>query len=293
VLAAEIRLADGRVVSSENAGLVVPWWSFTKTVIAAAALMLVRDGYLTLDAEIERRGYTLRQLLQHTAGLTDYGALPSYHEAVARNEEPWPAAEMLQRTEAGRFRYEPGQGWGYSNIGYLAVRRLVEKWGKGDLCAVLDRLVMRPLGIKGVRLAASRADLADVEMGAARGYHPDWVYHGLLFGPLEQAAFLLDGLLKPDFLPERLRAAMLTAVPVGHEPGNRPWQKPAYGLGLMCEGSNADGPAGHTGGGPGSVIAVYRRTDRGAVETAAAFALGQDEAAVERAAFGLWSSARH
>lgn len=61
----------------------------------------------------------------------------------------------------------------------------------------------------------------------------------------------------------------------------------------MCEGSNADGPAGHTGGGPGSVIAVYRRTDRGAVETAAAFALGQDEAAVERAAFGLWSSARH
>src|SRR5688572_12303948 len=122
---AEIHLADGRIVSSRNGALVVPWWSFTKTVIAAAALMLVRDGYLSLDREIEKRGYTLRQLLQHTAGLTDYGALIAYHEAVLRNDEPWPATVMLQKAEAGRFRYEPGKSWGYSNIGYLAVRRLI------------------------------------------------------------------------------------------------------------------------------------------------------------------------
>lgn len=287
MIAAEIHLSGGQVVSGRNAGRVVPWWSFGKTVIAATALMLVRDGYLSLDAEIESRGYTLRQLLQHTAGLTDYGALRSYHEAVARNDEPWPATGMLQRAEAGRFRYEPGQGWGYSNIGYLAVRRLIEKWGKGDLGAVANRLVLAPLGVAGVRLATARADLADVEMGAARGYHPGWVYHGLLVGPLEQAARLLDGLLAPGFLPPRLRQAMLTAVPVGHDPGNRPWVQPSYGLGLMCEGADPGGPAGHTGGGPGSVIAVYRRSDRGAVETSAAFALGHDDAAAERAAFGL------
>ncbi len=30
----------------------VPWWSFSKTVMAAAAVVLVRDGFLTLDQEL-------------------------------------------------------------------------------------------------------------------------------------------------------------------------------------------------------------------------------------------------
>ena len=32
-------------------------------------------------------------------------------------------------------------------------------------------------------------------MGSAEGYHPGWVYHGLLVGPVEDAALLLDRLL--------------------------------------------------------------------------------------------------
>ena len=90
----------------------VPWWSFSKTVIAAAALALVRDGRLALDEPLPDRPYTLRQLLQHRAGLTEYGRLPAYHEAVARNEDAWPADEMLARTAADRLVYEPGNGLG-------------------------------------------------------------------------------------------------------------------------------------------------------------------------------------
>ena len=44
----------------------VLWWSFTKTVLAAAALALVRDGKLDLDAPVDDQPYTLRQLLRHT-----------------------------------------------------------------------------------------------------------------------------------------------------------------------------------------------------------------------------------
>ena len=37
-------VAEGGVIVSEwDAGIVVPWWSVTKTVIAAAALTLVRS----------------------------------------------------------------------------------------------------------------------------------------------------------------------------------------------------------------------------------------------------------
>ena len=65
----------------------------------------------------------------------------------------------------------------------------------------------------------------------------------------------------------------------------RPWQEPAYGLGLMCAKVPIDGfVAGHSGGGPGSVISVYRLYDRQPIRTGAAFLPGDDAGAVERAA---------
>jgi CubicO group peptidase (beta-lactamase class C family) len=48
---------------------VFPWWSITKTVLAAAVLRLVDSGRLSLGNLYMDRPYTIRQLLQHTAGL--------------------------------------------------------------------------------------------------------------------------------------------------------------------------------------------------------------------------------
>jgi CubicO group peptidase (beta-lactamase class C family) len=45
----------GRVVRDDGADALVPWWSFTKALIAAAALALVRDRVwrlLSLDAAV-------------------------------------------------------------------------------------------------------------------------------------------------------------------------------------------------------------------------------------------------
>jgi CubicO group peptidase (beta-lactamase class C family) len=55
----------------------VAWWSFSKTVIAAAALVLLDHGKLELDGPVPRAPYTLRHLLQHTSGLPDYGSDPA------------------------------------------------------------------------------------------------------------------------------------------------------------------------------------------------------------------------
>src|SRR5262249_22009069 len=59
----------GAVVEDRGAATVVPWWSFTKTAIATAALALVRDGRLALGTPLPGRAFTLGQLLQHRAGL--------------------------------------------------------------------------------------------------------------------------------------------------------------------------------------------------------------------------------
>lgn len=277
---------EGVIIAERAGDRPVPWWSFTKTAIAAAALTLVRDGALQLDSLVPGRPYTLRHLLQNRAGLGDYGDLPAYREAVARGAEPWPVAELLRRARADRLRYEPGRGWRYSNLGYLVVRQLVEHATGEPLGAVLRRRVLEPLDIARAALACDRADLTGVEMGDAGEYDPRWVYHGLLVGPLGEAALLLERLLAGALLPEALLRAMLASHPVGPPPPGRPWRAPGYGLGLMLDAPDGTlATAGHTGGGPGSVIAVYRSNGPDGCRTTAAFAPGGDTGAIERVAF--------
>ena len=79
----------------------MPWWSVTKTCMAAAALILADRGKLKLDEPLPGRAFTLRQLLQHDAGLRDYAELPDYFAAVERGDPPWSEAELLARV-AGR-----------------------------------------------------------------------------------------------------------------------------------------------------------------------------------------------
>jgi len=252
----------------------VPWWSFTKTMLAAAALALVRDGNLSLDETLPGRPYTLCQLLQHRAGLSEYGRLRAYHEAVERNDDAWPADEMLARTEADRLIYEPGKGWQYSNIGYFHVRRLIEQATESPLGVAVNTLVFKLLGIDGARLVTERKDFSPQ-------YDHKWVYHGLLVGPLDQAALLLHRLLTGDLLPRDLLSAMRDRYPVGDPIAGRPWKTPAYGLGLMIgETTGGELIAGHTGGGPGSVVAVYHCLDS-QTGTAAAFEAGGTDAVVE------------
>ena len=262
----------------------VPWWSFTKTVLAATALALVRDGKLTLDTPLPQRPYTLRQLPLHKAGVTNYGG-PAYQEAVARREDAWPEAELLERARADRLIADPGSKFAYSNIGYLFVRHLIEQATSQSLASAVASHVLHPLGIAGARFPEHRSDLAGV-VGIIEGYDPRWVYHGLLVGPLEQAALLLDRIATGDLLPAPLREEMFDSHPLAWPANERPWKIAAYGLGVMV-GVSTDGRkmVGHTGGGPGSVVAIYRAAAQEPSRTCAAFTLGDSQAYVERAAF--------
>jgi D-alanyl-D-alanine carboxypeptidase len=144
---------DGRGQPGVGGAKVVPWWSFTKTLIAACVLRLAEEDRVKLDEPLAGRPYTPRQLLQHRAGLGDYGGPPAYRSAAAQRHQPWTFEEMLARVDADGPRHRPGAGWGYSNIGYAILRRLVEETCGSDLEAALRRLVFGPLGLVEPRLA--------------------------------------------------------------------------------------------------------------------------------------------
>jgi CubicO group peptidase (beta-lactamase class C family) len=259
------RDAEGVLVIS-GGDVLVPWWSFTKTVLATAILRLVEDGRLSLDVRSPGEPYAVHQLLQHTAGLGDYGELGTYRAAVARNERAWQVAELLERAEASRLRYPPGAGWRYSNIGYLKLRQRIEAVTGHDLARSLAELIFEPMKMEATRVAMGPADLRDVEMGGKRGFDPRWVYHGLLVGPLDDATFFLQRLMDGTLLSQ----AMLAEMRTGHDLPQFASEvsiEPSYGLGLMLgKASPGFSVNGHAGGGPGSTVAIFgRQEEKGVV----------------------------
>ncbi len=270
--------AAGEVTLSGESGP-VPWWSFTKTVLAIAALRLVEDGLLHLDRPIAGERFNLRQLLRHEAGLADYGAVAQYHGDVTAGRSPWPVELLLDRVDVRPLRGEPGQAWAYSNVGYLYVGRQIAQAIGLSLADALKTCVFQPAGLETARLARTPADLADVNMGDARNYHPGWVYHGLVTGTTLDAARLLAALVGGRLLQARTMAQMCEsrALPE-HRSALHP--DPAYGLGLMLSAHAAkDHPLGHSGVGPGSQIAVYAQG--GAVCALWAAESSQKDATVE------------
>ena len=256
-------VSNGLLQTPDRLEPMVPWWSFIKTVLAATALSLVRDGLIRLDDPVLDQPFTLRQLLRHGAGLADYGELAQYHAAVSNNEPAWPANEMMQRLNGAQLRYSPGTGWRYSIVGYWFIARLIERLTDLTLDEAVIQRALCPLGLSNVRFAKTRADLQATHTASSSNYDPAWVYHGLLIGP----GLLLE---------------MQTARRLGGPIPGRPWITPGYGLGVM-QGSIDGGYSlcGHTGCGPGSVIAVYRVCDGDASACSAVFAAGASEGAVE------------
>lgn len=234
----------------------VPWWSFSKTILAAAALALVDRGRLDLDEPVLGAPYTLRHLLQHTSGLPDYGPTPDYERAVAAGESPWTVDELLRRVNTSGLLFAPGTKFSYSNIGYLFVRQIIERAADADLDDALRTLVFSPLGVEGVLVASAPAEFDAIVWGNRQRYHPGWVYHGCLVGSLSWAATCLHRLMHGGLLAPATKSAMSVARSYDADATAR--EDFGYGLGLMIEPARpGERLVGHAGSGPGSTIAVF------------------------------------
>ncbi len=135
---------DGRVPLTPDTPFRIA--SVTKTFVAVAALRLVEQGRLDLDAPIgplldpatsgllADDGYdldriTVRRLLNHTAGLFDFAASDAYDDV--NTDDPghrWTRAEQLRfAVDHGDPLAEPGEEYHYDDTGYLLVGEIIER----------------------------------------------------------------------------------------------------------------------------------------------------------------------
>lgn len=136
--------------------------SISKPVAAMAALHLVQEGELSLDAPANMqlvswkvpespaangKPVTLRELLTHTGGFTVHG-FPGY----AANTPVPTLIQVLDgqkpaNTPLIRLESEPGSKWNYSGGGYTVMQQMVLDATKEPFPKLLHDTVLGPIGM--------------------------------------------------------------------------------------------------------------------------------------------------
>ncbi len=151
--------------------------SMTKQFTAAAILLLVQDGRVSLDDPIGKwlplppksAAATVRQLLTHTGGLIDYEDL-----IPAGTTRQLHDADVLQLlTPEDRTYFAPGTSYRYSDTGYSLLSLIVAKASGEGFAAFLRERIFLPLGMQdtvayeeGVSTVRARAFGYSFEHGA-------------------------------------------------------------------------------------------------------------------------------
>jgi CubicO group peptidase (beta-lactamase class C family) len=143
--------------------------SMGKQFTATAIMMLVEEGKIALDDPITKylpgapaawNDVTIRELLSHTAGFTDY---PDNFDF----RKDYTEADLLKIVESIPLAFPPGTSWSYSNLGYLTLGVLIHHVTGEFYGDFLERRIFQPLGMTTTRIISE----ADIVPNRAAGYH--------------------------------------------------------------------------------------------------------------------------
>lgn len=259
--------------------------SISKPLSAMAALKLVQQGKLSLDADINTylkswklpanpvtggKPVTLRELLTHTAGITVHG-FPGY---AATDKVPTLVqvlnGEKPANTPAIRSEAAPGSRWQYSGGGYTIMQQALIDVTKEPFAKLLHDTVLAPIGMtrstyeqplpEKLRANAAvpyRADGKPVEGGAHT--YPELAAAGLWTTPTDILKYAVEverslagkanHVLSPDMTRQMLTPGM----------GN-------WGLGLEIGGSKEEPYFSHGGANEGfqNNFVAYEKNGEGA-----------------------------
>ncbi len=117
-------------------------------------LLLAAHNQLNLDAPLKTYlpdapaswdQVTVFELLNHSSGIPDYLSAPDYAATQALPATP---QQLLARFRDRPLDFPPGQGWTYSNSGYVLLGLLIEKISGQSYADFLQQNIFDPLGMR-------------------------------------------------------------------------------------------------------------------------------------------------
>lgn len=154
--------SEGRAMTEQSPVQVA---SITKSFTAAAVIELTQERGIDLDDPVRRwlpdfvmddprsSQITVRQLLNHTSGLTDAGT----HYYRTMNSGAQSPRDHVAALAGQGLTNVPGARFTYANINYVTLGRLVEVVSGTPLAEQLDQRVLHPHGLADTRLAGDSA----------------------------------------------------------------------------------------------------------------------------------------
>ena len=150
--------------------------SVAKQFTAAALVLLQQEGKLNLDDEVRKyipelpdygSPLTIRHLLNHTAGLRDWGAVMSLTGA-GRGDRVISQALAVDVILRQKFvDFKPGSEYSYSNSGYQLAAEIVERVSKQKFPAFVAERIFKPLGMTN---SSTRDNYQRIVAGRAQAY---------------------------------------------------------------------------------------------------------------------------
>jgi D-alanyl-D-alanine carboxypeptidase len=194
--------------------------SNTKTMTAAAIVLLIQEGKLRFDDPISKyvegvpngQTITIRELLKMRSGLYNYTAAPELGENLDHDPtRAWTPHELLAMAFKRPTIFAPGKEYDYCNTNYTLLGLVAEKLQGAPLAKIFQDRLFEPLGMKHTLLPASTSNTL-----------PEPYSHGYLYGsssyalvdapyPADLQAAAKGGTLKPNDVTEQNPSYALAA----------------------------------------------------------------------------------
>ena len=288
--------------------------SISKPFTAVAVMKLIENGQLSLDTkafallnlrpavaslrdpEPRLRQITIQHLLQHTGGWDrDKSFDPMFRpEQIARatNSPPPATPEAIIRYMLSReLDFAPGARYAYSNFGYCALGRVIEKVTGQPYAEFVREKILAPIGITRMRIGASLD--GKQAPGEVRYYTSDdsttkknfpnapekvpWPYGGFHLEAMDAhggwiasvidlarfAAALDAPSHSPLLKPATFQSMYAPPPPPASRKADGSLESSYYGCGWSVRPVGKDGNANywHTGSLPGTSTLLVRRSD--------------------------------
>ncbi len=187
LVAEAVGLGDREAETPLTNEIGMPGGSTGKTFCAALTMLLVEDEVLGLDDFAssflsDEKWYRkvpnaddiqVKHLLAHTAGMVQYTDVNRYWvwsiwRAIRRGGIKFTSEELIRIASRHKPLFNVGEGYSYTDAGYLILGHIIETATGRDYYELLDERVIQPLGLNEVRFQNVSA-LPDIVPGYQRG----------------------------------------------------------------------------------------------------------------------------